>query len=162
MKSFKQHIIEAKQVGILYHYTSLYGLLRILQDNKIHRGKFSYVSLTRDKFFHKHGRFGISLDVRLILDGDKLSNNYKIKPFNYWQIVKDKEPKESEERLNKNLENLNEYLIGIEFQKQTLEKLYLLSKAETIKIENLIGNNVTKENILDFIRQFYVKKIGTF
>ena len=56
MKSFKQHIIEAKQVGILYHYTSLYGLLRILQDNKIHRGKFSYVSLTRDKFFHKHGR----------------------------------------------------------------------------------------------------------
>src|SRR5690606_37814795 len=46
------------------------------------------VSLTRDKMFHKTANRvfdGItSVDVRITLDGNKLSNKYKIVPFNFW------------------------------------------------------------------------------
>jgi hypothetical protein len=78
-------INEAKQVGTLYHWTKLKNLKNIIETNTLNtshagHGIFNYVSTTRskDKF-----QFGIaeSSDVAIVLDGDKISNRYKIIPY---------------------------------------------------------------------------------
>ena len=82
---------EAKQVGNLYHYTSAKGLKSILTSNSLNASQENYsgkelhfVSFTRNKNFHKKGQnFNVKTDYRITLDGDKLSNKYKIKPFAY-------------------------------------------------------------------------------
>jgi hypothetical protein len=87
----QENITEGKQVGTLYHYTSADGLKGILQSNSIRASKEYYlgndiyfVSFTRNKNFHKKGSaFDVKIDYRITLDGDKLSNKYKIKPFAY-------------------------------------------------------------------------------
>lgn len=84
-------ITEAKQVGNLYHYTSAEGLKGILQSNKIKASEEYYlgndlyfVSFTRNRNFHKKAtNFDVNIDYRITLDGSKLSNRYKIKPFAY-------------------------------------------------------------------------------
>ena len=81
----EEEIIESKQVGILYHWTKLKNLKNIIKTNTLNvshagHGIFDYVSTTRskDKF-----QFGIaeSSDVAIVLDGDKISNRYKIIPY---------------------------------------------------------------------------------
>ena len=72
---------EGKQVGILYHYTDRKNVKNILNKGL----KFSkpqdeissshYISTTRKKQNLKHL-------VEIILDGDKISQNYKIIPIN--------------------------------------------------------------------------------
>jgi hypothetical protein len=82
---------ESKQVGLLYHYTSKTGLENILKTNKLntseefYRGhQLNYISFTRNKNFHKRNTtWQVKTDYRITLDGDKLSNKYKIKPFAY-------------------------------------------------------------------------------
>ena len=86
-----ENISESKQVGTLYHYTSANGLKGILQSNSIKASEEYYlgndlyfVSFTRNKNFHKKGSaFDVSMDYRIALDGNKLSNKYKITPFAY-------------------------------------------------------------------------------
>ena len=86
MKSFKQYFLEAKQVGILYHYTDVSGVIGIVETNTLQENGNKYVSFTRDKHFHKGDRYeGITgTSCRFIIDGDKLSENYKVQPFNYF------------------------------------------------------------------------------
>jgi hypothetical protein len=82
---------EAKQVGLLYHYTSENGLKGILQSNKLNAStefykghELYYVAFTRNKNFHKKSNnWGVKTDYRITIDGDKLSNKYKIQPFAY-------------------------------------------------------------------------------
>ncbi len=82
---------EAKQVGSLYHYTSADGLKNILQSNQLKSSEEEYmgndlnfISFTRNKNFHKkEQKFNVKTDYRITLDGDKLSDRYKIKPFAY-------------------------------------------------------------------------------
>jgi len=84
-------INEGKQVGLLYHYTSEKGLESILQSNKLNAStelyqghELYYVSFTRNKNFHKKGaNWNVKTDYRITIDGDKLSNKYKIQPFAY-------------------------------------------------------------------------------
>ena len=82
---------EGKQVGPLYHYTSADGLKGILSSNSINASEeyylgndLHYISFTRNKNFHNKGtKFGVKTEYRITLDGDKLSNRYKITPFAY-------------------------------------------------------------------------------
>jgi len=80
---------EGKQVGILYHFTNILSVIRILKHDRLEAsgagGKYQYVSFTRDKFFYKHETSGdniTSTDFRIVIDGDKLSNRFKITPYN--------------------------------------------------------------------------------
>jgi hypothetical protein len=89
---------EAKQVGILYHFTGFKPLTKILENNclgMLRRGGYDeYVSFTRNKNFDqvakifdlKTGingwwRSEIGCICRITVDGDKLSNNYKFEPW---------------------------------------------------------------------------------
>ena len=74
---------EAKQVGTVYHYTTILSLLKILDDDVLgdkSLGKYSRVSLTRDKNFQKRTKI-IPAECRITINGDKLSNRYKIQPY---------------------------------------------------------------------------------
>jgi hypothetical protein len=76
---------EAKQAGTLYHYTTILSLLKILDSNVLgdeSLGKYATVSLTRDKNFHKRTSI-IPTECCIVIDGDKLSNNYKIVPYQW-------------------------------------------------------------------------------
>lgn len=84
-------VTEAKQVGTLYHFTSAEGLKGILESNHINASEETYlghelyfVSFTRNKNFHKKRyKWGVSTEYRITIDGNKLSNKYRIKPFAY-------------------------------------------------------------------------------
>lgn len=101
---------EAKQVGPLYHFTDLYGLEGILNSNTLKvgddssfetGGNIGNVSLTRDKEMW-------IFQYRIELDGNKLSNNYKITPFAW-----DQERGEAEEYINRDIKNIKNYITGI-------------------------------------------------
>jgi hypothetical protein len=78
-------LLEAKQVGILYHYTSISNGIEICEENRLKAGPdYDGISFTRNKDFHKIQREEISTGVIFVVDGDKLSENYKIQPFNYF------------------------------------------------------------------------------
>lgn len=82
MSKFKEIVLEslseAKQVGILYHTTDIYGLYQILDSNRMWTNWIHGVSFTRDKnYWYK------DFPIQLVIDGDKLSENHKVYPFDY-------------------------------------------------------------------------------
>ena len=119
---------EAKQVGILYHYTTLESLKDIIESNQLiandpdfsgidnydseldpNIDKGNMVSFTRAN--PKNAQFSIAqyAEAVLVINGDKLSNNYKIEPTQQYGIGED----EMEERVYKDINNLNRYIIKI-------------------------------------------------
>ena len=86
MISFKEYLEEGKQVGIVYHYTTLDSLRQILHMNTLKSAGYldnkDAISVTRDKNFHKRiFATGVPTEIRITLDGNKLSHNYKIRPY---------------------------------------------------------------------------------
>lgn len=105
-------MLEGKQVGTLYHFTNADKFIHILQDNVLKSsrkqpdngyGGYGYISFTRDKNFNKVPRGSISgTAIVFIVDGDKLSDRYKVEPFNYYNYAnKNDNPErvEAEERV---------------------------------------------------------------
>jgi hypothetical protein len=89
-------LMEAKNIGVLYHYCSFRTLGQILKSNRLlpHGADYKHekctygVSLTRDKNFHETGGDRIDQGIggtsaRINLNGNKLSEKYKIRPLNY-------------------------------------------------------------------------------
>jgi hypothetical protein len=151
MIKLKDLLKEGKQVGKLYHYTSTKGLEGILDSDELYasteryKGRTLYfVSFTRNKNFHKKGAdWDVKTTYRITIDGDKLSNKYKIQPFAYkpgWNYKDnweydwlDDEPEadkrhffnatgkydEQEERIyfrtgNSSIEDISRYIIAID------------------------------------------------
>ena len=89
MIKLKQILQERKQVGIIYHFTSLRRAASILYDNQLNRyttkNNVPHISFTRNKDFWNNQRYGIEgLEIKFIVDGDRLSDKYKIQPYNYF------------------------------------------------------------------------------
>jgi hypothetical protein len=82
-------IQEAKQRGLLYHFTDFKHLESIIKEgvlksNYEKQSNLNVISLTRDKNFWKEATYLYTvLEACLVLDGNKISNNYKISPFQY-------------------------------------------------------------------------------
>ena len=85
-------IKEARQVGTLYHHTTYPNIYNIIKTGKLCSSDTPYgddrdegfysISFTRDS--RLHGSFLSNQggdQCRFVIDGDKLSNNYKIKPY---------------------------------------------------------------------------------
>ena len=97
---YKEKLNEGKQVGTLYHFTYIPALREILNTNilgdaegleygepELYRtniasdNKYGRISLTRNKNFNSvHIK---NPSVCLVLDGDKISQNTKIKPYHF-------------------------------------------------------------------------------
>lgn len=78
-------LIEAKQVGILYHYTPLSNLKNILATRHLFPNDEGQISTsvranmgTRGFDLMKGGSI-----ARIMLDGDKISNRYRVRPFSF-------------------------------------------------------------------------------
>jgi hypothetical protein len=117
MKRFKEFlIIEGKQVGTLYHYTTFENGDEILRSNRLHDhygisgGK---VSFTRNKNLHKNPDISVGMDMSFEFSGDDISNNRKIKPFHDSKYFvgsrhrRNKENSEAEERIDGPLEGIS-------------------------------------------------------
>lgn len=132
LKEYKvEKLFEEKQVGIIYHYTSYLRMGNIcktdmlIQGNIIGYSGVKAISLTRDKMFHRRhrGDMTISTDVRITLDGNKLSRKYKIVPYHdlYFYDNKSAQHKydEMEERINiDKINDIHKYILKIEFLKR--------------------------------------------
>lgn len=93
--SFKQ-FFEAKQVGIIYHFTTLEGLKHLTDGDNLKRlgcelftfvSKNDHLSTTRGYFLtDSPSPFSMinsgTHPIRIAFDGDKISNKYKVKPIN--------------------------------------------------------------------------------
>jgi hypothetical protein len=78
-------ILERKQVGTLYHFTDPVSIFHILNSGKLISDRSGYISFTRDKNFYKMTTtLAFHPVVALIIDGDKLSDKYKITPYDYY------------------------------------------------------------------------------
>lgn len=110
---------ESKQVGILYHYTTLDSALDIIKSTKLiaseaadstYTNSIFAISFTRDKRFHTihnvefaKSSFGSKPQVRFTVNGDRLSNKYKITPYSQGGYFdKGEEGFEAEERVISN------------------------------------------------------------
>ena len=127
MITYKELILEASQRGSLYHYTSPHGAKNILALNRIDGGEWNNkVSTTRDKNFHKKAyvstgsgsvktpdRRGVKTSVSFVLNGDKISQNYPVKPFSAWKNRHSDDTDENEERIGRPLKNAKKYITKI-------------------------------------------------
>ena len=79
----KEVLLEAKQVGNLYHFTPINYCIDILKSQYINSNDENQISTTRyadsDIGFISHGETNIM--CRIMLDGNKISNKFKIKGF---------------------------------------------------------------------------------
>jgi hypothetical protein len=111
---------EAKQVGSLYHFTRTGELIEILKSNILRASDMwttndnlkPFNAFTRNKNGWDVG--GFSTDVRITIDGDKLSDKYKIQPFNMDYGVD-----EMEERVYKDIHNIKDYILDITINTKT-------------------------------------------
>jgi len=110
---------EAKQVGIIYHYTTFDNGLKILKANQLkasdaddstNTNPVLAVSFTRDKRFHNNhnvgfdvSSFGQKPQVRFTIDGNKLSNKFNVQPYSQGgPFSKGRKGFEAEERVISN------------------------------------------------------------
>lgn len=129
--------LSASQRGELYHYTDKARALRMLRSGKLRlaigqamaseyafmRGRIYSASFTRSRFgaFHMNLEYSSYDSVMLTFDGDKLSENYKIIPIDFFgdngAQKRSKGKSEAEERLVSNKPEIDviRYLKRVDF-----------------------------------------------
>ena len=171
-------LFSGKQVGTLYHYTSILACRGILKTNflkgftvenpahlsiyeaglDIPKNIHGIVSFTRDKNFHRVVRALINTQVRFVVDGDKLSNNYKIVPFDYFSNAVSSiwdTPKSEQPNFKK---HLNSFLNEMDISDEQEEVLLLRKGQEGItgfldyvmRLDYRAGPNMTPSQIQSF------------
>ena len=124
---------EAKQVGTIYHVCTLRAYLKYVlpEDQLVASGKYynnvyggdNYVSFTRDKSFVLDSRDDDIVLVQIVVDGDKLSERYKIGPYNDFafgengerRAYDDPRRREMEEAVKGPIKNLSKYVKEVRF-----------------------------------------------
>ena len=154
----KECINEAKQLSDLYHFTDILSLLKIAEEETL--GIYGSVSLTRNKNFPKIDR-AIPKECFIVLDGEKLSENYKIKPYQFPGYED-----QSEEMVNRPIKNLNRYIKSVCIYENNLDSFigdHIDDYQDRKDIENLITeknsmDEMIPQDILDFLNfRFNVK-----
>jgi hypothetical protein len=139
-------VLEAKQVGILYHVVNMYGFAHNLENNRFDGtvGDNKTVSFTRCKDYVKYGEYPVL--ARFVLDGDKMSNNYKFTPIDEFPDRLgdyNNYPDECEE-ITKTVNNINKYIIKIEIFKKILNQIKLDDNDDYKMLINTIKDYLKK------------------
>ncbi len=97
----KFKINEGRNIGIIYHFTTLSDTINIVEldrlfstQNNWSEGGSKYhgqISFTRDKNLYQEKPKGVSFGVRLVIDGNRLSNDFKIKPVKFSTLWEESE-----------------------------------------------------------------------
>ena len=148
---------EGKQVGILYHFTRLSNLANMLDDGFDMKSNHKYVSFTRDynlidyhkksnqisKNFEFQDSWGNDTVVRLAIDGDRLSNRYKIQPF--MDTTNDVTPQSTEqEEIIKGNADIEKYITQIDVVYGSLDVDKLEQELAKTKLYNNFKVNYVK------------------
>jgi hypothetical protein len=175
MKPFKEFITEAKQVGIIYHYTYIENLVAITDTQTLRPMEYDGISFTRNKNLHRTADGSIGEEARFIIDGNKLSNDYKVRPFNYFndnRIPGENDTKyfhnpdtdEAEEVVKEPIKELSRYVLKLEIEEESLHAIYYGKYAF-----NMITNpEVWKERfpdefaLLKYLKMFYHTSVVRF
>jgi hypothetical protein len=142
-------LLERKNIGILYHVTSIQSLVSILKTNTIQGSDVSMdggntyinlISTTRNKSFLYDFR-NKDMVAQIVLDGNMISDNYKIKSFDYWRgehyIEGETHIEDEDEELifvgSGGLKNITSYIVkvnlfskGTELDEQSTEAISVL------------------------------------
>ena len=122
-----KEINEGKQVGTLYHVVNMYGFVHNLVNNRFDGtvGNDKTVSFTRCKDYIKYGEYPVL--ARFVLDGDKMSNNYKFTPIDEFpdRLGNYNDYPDECEEITKTINNINKYIIKIEISKKILNQIKL-------------------------------------
>ena len=112
----KVMLLEGKQVGYIYHVSEVSGASLICDSDVL--GVSGHSFFTREKNFNivSHHHRKVFLTVRFTIDGDKLSENYKVVPYNnhaedgdiQWEVLVDR-----------NIKDLHKYIVAIDFMADT-------------------------------------------
>jgi len=169
MISFKDYILqEGKQVGILYHYTSIESATKIAKSDMFRPMGYDGVSFTRDKHFHKAERHEFALECRFVINGNKLSHNYKIEPFNYFNepspvdgsYKHSPEYDEQEEVVKVPIRNIGRYIISLQIYNSILDGIYEFNPADVEFYEYLYAKFPTKNELVSYLKSnFHVELI---
>lgn len=134
MKTFKQHLEEAKQVGVIYHFTNVDALISILEKDTLSSEYHHAIAFTRNY------KLGFSSGVRIAFDGDKMSNKFSFEPKLYKGDLKYK--KEAEETIRKNsIKGVIKYIKQVDVIPEDL------GRNEGDLFYDFMNNNTTKVNI---------------
>ena len=95
VKFLESLVYEGKQVGDIYHVCTVDSYLKYIKpmnilsssgqyNNWLHNSETNWVSFTRNKRFtvETDDIFSSKVLLQIVVDGDKLSENYKIEPYN--------------------------------------------------------------------------------
>jgi hypothetical protein len=117
----------------LYHHTTTYNFINIINDNKFENpfklDKIKMVSLSRSKYLDL-SYYKFHLDVVIELDRIKLSENYRIIPYDFFiHSKKEDKPKSSLERISpfeyeeiilEDINNIMDFIISINFKEDSI------------------------------------------
>lgn len=146
-----KNIIIERLSDIVYHFTQMSYLIKMLEndefltslaiskksDEKLNKGKFFYFSTTRSK--SQGYKIG---DVKLVLDGAKLSHLYKGSSVDYWQHSKNpKDWGETQDYIRSLRDNEQEDRIVVDKDRIKNATKYIL------EIHIFFGNGSSKENL---------------
>lgn len=171
----EKKIYEGKQVGDIYHVCTIDSYLgRILPDdilqasgkykNWLHNAENDWVSFTRNALFtvKTDDVEEQNILIQLVVDGDTLSHNKKIGPYNdfAWTVDGEKddtwddpEERESEEAVKGPIKNISKYIKEVRFDVrkldfETIELIKLTLQNKNIKYFNFIKD---KEHITKYL-----------
>jgi len=118
---------ESKSVGRLYHILNFGKLKYVIENNHLKPGQASNrgnISTTRNKMMNSYIGDGPATFFKLELDGDKLSEKYKIRPVSYISHtnVRFEEYEELIITNGKPIENLDDYVTKLIILKDRIEK----------------------------------------
>jgi len=138
-----EFLLESKQVGILYHIMDYSSLLFNLTNDQIGGGSNHKLSFSRSKYYSEIPNHLPKNKVlsRFVLNGDKLSNRYKIKSVKDLDIKTD----EYEEQIIGIVKHLHTYLIKLQIYKEVLNAID--SYEELNKIKDVIVEYSNKYNV---------------
>ena len=171
----KQNIKEAKQVGTLYHVCTLDALVEFIIPNNELKASGKYwnellktnqqVCFTRDPLFvvpTDTVSYGNIL-FQFVVDGDKLSERYKVTPFNYTGSADNQRYREKEEDVIGPIKNFKSYVKEVRFDIKDLDVNKdnipdIINKLEGVK--KYLGSIKCRRSELPFLTKHWNVRFG--
>ena len=159
----KYNLKEEKQVGKLYHVTTWKNLISIMKEDTLGlRDRF--VSFSRNpRYTYVSGHLEAK-QIQLVIDGDRLSNHYKIKQYADQGDWVEGKRFEAEERVHGQIKDIGEYILEIKPLKDIHTEdhaeidIYFSYLKKYTHLENLLFPD--KQNYHDFDNLWGIYKDG--
>ena len=165
----KYKLTESKQVGKLYHVTTWKNLVKIMKEDVLGL-RDRYVSFSRNpRYTYISGQLE-GKQVQLVIDGNKLSNRYKIEQYADQGSWVEGKRFEAEERVKGQIRDIGKYIIEIRLLQDIYDvdpgelDIYFTYLSKYKHLENLLFPDKQNYHDLDNLWGIYKngKKVKSF